>query len=305
VPQTGSGDTALRYMYKPSLDGLSADGWYDGMQMLDVHFSSGVLNRCMYFLCEGASSDPSSPTYSPYLPGGMTGLGNDTAARIWYRALTEYLTPDADFDSARDSAIQAADDLYGAGSAEETAVMDAWAAVNVGSAPGQPARVRVSFPVVNGAGSFLDTNAVPSGILAKVQIFPTRTTVQVRCDVENTTNTKVDWSLATPEQGYQAGNINPDGTWTTPSWPFYEDLVTINARSQADPAQFAVGRMLLVELDADTDNQTDAIDLGSVAMAWGLPQAPHTAEMISGSYTVSDWDLVFFDQAFANGNPVK
>ncbi|HTL97551.1 MAG TPA: hypothetical protein VL181_01985, partial [Holophagaceae bacterium] len=81
-------------------------------------------------------------------------------------------------------------------------------------------------------------------------------------------------------------------------------LVTINARSEADPAQFAVGRMLLVELDADTDNETDAIDLGSVAMVWGLPQAPHVAEELAGT-SVSDWDLVFFDQAFQNAHPAQ
>jgi hypothetical protein len=291
-------------MYKPSLDGISADGWYDGMQLLDVHYSSGVLNRCLFFLTSGASSDPASLTYSPYLPGGMAGLGNDTAARIWYKTLTEHLAPDATFDDARAGAIQSADELYGAGSAEETAVMDAWAAVNVGSAPGQPARVRVSFPVINAAGSFLDAHAVPSGILAKVQIFPTRATVQVKCDVANTTNTKLDWALSSPTEGYQAGNINPDGTWTTPAWPFYEDLIAITATSQADSAQFAKGRMLLVELDADTDNETDAIDLGSVAMAWGLPQPPHAALELTGT-SVSDWDMVFFGQAFGNAYPVK
>ncbi|HXC18207.1 MAG TPA: M4 family metallopeptidase [Holophagaceae bacterium] len=296
---------ALRYMYKPSLDGISADGWYDGMEMLDVHFSSGVLNRCMFFLSEGASSDPSSLTHSAYLPGGMTGLGNDTAARIWYKTLTEHLTPNATFDDARAGAIQSADELYGVGSAQETAVMDAWAAVNVGSAPGQPARVRVTFPVVNAAGSFLDAHAVPSGILDKVQIFPTRATVQVQCTVTNTTNTKVDWSLASsPNEGDQAGHINPDGTWTTPSWSFYGNLITITATSQADPAEFAKGRTLLMELDADTDGETDAIDLGSVAMAWGLPQGPNPAAAIAGSYSVNDWDLVFFDQAFSNANPV-
>ncbi len=295
---------ALRYMYKPSLDGLSADGWYDGIQMLNVHFSSGVVNRCLYFLSQGASSDSSNLTYSPYLPGGMMGLGNDTAARIWYKTLTEHLTPDADFDSARAGSIQSADELYGVGSPEETAVMNAWAAVNVGSAPGQPPRVRVSFPVINPPGSFLDTNAVPSGILAKVQIFPTRTTVQVRCDVTNTTNTKVDWSLATPAEGNQAGHINPDGTWTTPGWTFYEDLIPITARSEADQAQFAKGRVILVELDADTDNEIDAVDLGSVAMAWGLQQAPHQSASIAGG-GFDDWNFVFFDQAFENAFPAN
>jgi len=295
----------LRYMYKPSLDGPSSDVWYDGLELLDVHFSSGPPNRFFYFLCEGASANASSVTYSPYLPGGMAGLGNDKAARIWYKTLTEHLASDADFNAARAASITAAGELYGANSAEVSAVMKAWAAVNVGTASGTGEPVRVTFPVVNGPGSFLDTNAYPSGILAKVQLFPVKTNVFVRCNVANTTNTKVTWSMKTgPMDGYMAGTINPDGSWTTPSFPFYEDLLTITATSQADPKQFAKGRLLLIPADADTDNETDALDMGSVAMSWGLPNTPNPAAQMAG-YGISDWDLVFLGEALANAFPVK
>jgi len=301
------GIDALRIMYKPSLDGNSTDCWYDGVDLLDVHFSSGAPNRFFYFLCEGASANASSATYSPYLPSGMTGIGNDKATHIWYKTLTEYLAPDADFEGARAASIAAAEELHGAGSPEATAVMKAWAAVNVGSLPGQPAPVRVSFPVVHPEGSFLDQNAVPSGIFAKVQIFPVKTKVTVRANVANTTNTKLTWSAPTwtTLEGISAsaGNINPDGSWTTPSFNYYYDLLNIKVTSQADPNQFAKSQVLLVPADADTDNETDALDMGAAAMAWGLPNTPNPAAWVAGSG--DDWDIAFLSEALANAFPVR
>jgi Zn-dependent metalloprotease len=309
IARHSSAGAPLRYMYKPSLDRISADGWYDGLEMMDVHFSSGPLNRMFFFLSQGASADPKADTSSVYLPGGMAGIGNDRAARIWFKATTEHLAPDADYDAARVAAITAAQELHGAGSPEEAAVMNAFAAVNVGSAPGQPPRVRVRLPVVNGAGSFLDAYAVPSGILSKVQIFPTRADVVVRTSVENTADTRVAFALGAPTGVHEAGVINPDGTWKTPDWPFYADLLGITATSKADPTQFARGMMLLVEIDADTDNEVDAIDLGTVAMTWGLQvDPPQPAAQVAGgggATAVDDWDLVFFNQAFANAWPAR
>jgi Zn-dependent metalloprotease len=298
-----AGVAPLRFMYKPSLDGASADGWYDGIDQIDVHFSSGPVNRFYYFLVNGSSSSPSSATYSPYYPAGMAGIGNDKAARIMYKALTEYFTEDTDFESARAGTISAAQDLF-----------DAWSAVNVGLAPGQAPRVKVSFPVINGAGSFLDDYVqVPSThALEKVQIFPTSTRVRIACNVENTTNPALTFTVPT-WQSIQApaGTIQADGTWTTPNWNYYagEDLLSVWAISQADPSQFASSQVLVVNLDSDLDDETDAIDLGSTAMSWydwtdanaGF-QTPLPASRIMGG---GDWDLVFFTQAFQNGFPVK
>ncbi len=129
----GHPGTALRYMYKPSLDGSSKDAWSSTLGSLDVHYSSGPNNRMFYFLARGSSSDSTSDFYSSYLPAGMSGIGNDHAARIWYRALTVYLTASSNYAAARTAAISAAKDLYGAGSPEEQAVWNAYAAINVGS----------------------------------------------------------------------------------------------------------------------------------------------------------------------------
>jgi Zn-dependent metalloprotease len=128
--------TPLRYMYKPSLDGASPDAWYSGIGGIDVHYSSGPMNRAFYFLSQGASSSSTSSSYSSYLPGGMTGIGNDSAARIAYRALTVYMSSSTNYAGARTAFLSAASDLYGATSAEYAAVQNAFAAINVGTSAG-------------------------------------------------------------------------------------------------------------------------------------------------------------------------
>ena len=125
--------TPLRYMYKPSLDGGSKDAWSSTLGSLDVHYSSGPNNRMFFFLSQGASSTSSSNYYSSYTPAGFTGIGPAKAAQIWYRALTVYLTSSSNYAAARTACINAAKDLYGAGGAEEQAVWNAYAAINVGS----------------------------------------------------------------------------------------------------------------------------------------------------------------------------
>jgi Zn-dependent metalloprotease len=61
----------------------------------------------------------------------VTGIGNTAAAAIWYRALTVYMTSSTNYAGARTATLDAARDLYGAGSANYNAVGAAWSAVNV------------------------------------------------------------------------------------------------------------------------------------------------------------------------------
>jgi hypothetical protein len=85
-----------------------------------------------YFLSAGASADAVSHSYSQFLPKGMAGIGNQRAGQIWYRALTQYMTPDTRFFGARKACILAARDLYGELSPEYKAVQNAYAGINVG-----------------------------------------------------------------------------------------------------------------------------------------------------------------------------
>ncbi|MFI1566179.1 M4 family metallopeptidase [Streptomyces sp. NPDC020490] len=126
--------TPLRYMDKPSKDGSSADYWSRTVARLDVHYSSGVANHFFYLLSEGSGAKTvngvsyNSPTYNG---ATLAGIGRAKAEQIWYKALTTYFTSSTDYAGARVATLQAASDLYGAGSAEYQAVAATWTAVNV------------------------------------------------------------------------------------------------------------------------------------------------------------------------------
>ena len=126
----------LRYMYKPSKDGNSPDAWSTSLKNLDVHYSSGPNNRMFYFLSQGSNADPASDYHSKYLvkqPAAMTGIGNDKAYRIWFKALTTKFTSSTNYATARTKVLEAARELYGATSKEAIAVQRAYAAINVGA----------------------------------------------------------------------------------------------------------------------------------------------------------------------------
>lgn len=120
----GTSGDALRYMNNPTADGYSLDYYTSSAGSTDVHYSSGIANLAFYLLSEGGAH--------PRLGGtAMTGVGADKAAQIWYRALSTYMTSSTSFSGARTATLSAASDLYGASSAEYTAVGDAWTLVGV------------------------------------------------------------------------------------------------------------------------------------------------------------------------------
>ncbi|MFC0599406.1 M4 family metallopeptidase [Streptomyces palmae] len=126
--------TPLRYMDKPSKDGASKDDWYDGVGDVDVHYSSGVANHFFYLLSEGSGQkEINGVEYDSPTADGSTveGIGRDKAEKIWYKALTTYMTSTTDYHAAREATLSAASDLYGADSAEYKGVDAAWAGVNV------------------------------------------------------------------------------------------------------------------------------------------------------------------------------
>jgi Zn-dependent metalloprotease len=130
------GVNGLRSMINPSSDGASADCWYSGVGNLDVHYSSGVANHFYYLLAQGTTNGSPSKTCVAGNTrvasgnGTVAGIGRAKAEKIWYRALTVYMTSSTNYAAARTATVRAATDLYGAGSAEVTAVANAWTAVN-------------------------------------------------------------------------------------------------------------------------------------------------------------------------------
>ncbi|MEU0893425.1 M4 family metallopeptidase [Streptomyces massasporeus] len=134
VVRSGLGREALRFMDKPSKDGKSADCWNAKLGDLDVHYSSGVGNHFAYLLAEGSGAKSlNGVAYnSPTCDGStVTGIGRAKLGKIWYRALTVYMTSSTTYADARTATLSAAKDLYGGDSTEQKAVAAAWKAVAV------------------------------------------------------------------------------------------------------------------------------------------------------------------------------
>ncbi|WP_371502266.1 M4 family metallopeptidase [Kitasatospora sp. NBC_00374] len=134
IVKPGFGKAALRFMDQPSKDTKSADCWSSGVGNLDVHYSSGVANHFAYLLAEGSGAKVINGVgyNSPTCNGStVAGIGRDKVGKVWYRALTTYMTSTTNYAGARTATLKAATDLYGAGSAEYAAVAAAWSAVAV------------------------------------------------------------------------------------------------------------------------------------------------------------------------------
>ncbi len=117
---------ALRDMSDPHNGGsqLGDAGWqpkhvnekYTGTQDNGgVHINSGI------------------PNYAYYLFATDVNVGKDKAEKIYYKALTDYLVKSSVFIDERAAVLQAAKDLYGAGSAVITAANTAFNKVGIGS----------------------------------------------------------------------------------------------------------------------------------------------------------------------------
>jgi Zn-dependent metalloprotease len=89
-----------------------------------VHINSGIPNHVYYLVAKGGAH--------AHIAGPIvTGIGTDKAAKIWYKAVTTYMTSSTNFAGARAATLSAATSLYGAGSVEYNAVADAWTACGV------------------------------------------------------------------------------------------------------------------------------------------------------------------------------
>jgi len=125
----------LRRMDNPIADGSSPNCYSANTKNLDVHYSSGVGNHFFYLLAEGSGSKTingvahSSPTCNGTT---VTGIGRSDAQRIWYRALSVYMTSGTTYAQARTATLNAARDLFGASSTAYATVAAAWSAVSVG-----------------------------------------------------------------------------------------------------------------------------------------------------------------------------
>jgi bacillolysin len=127
---------ALRYMDNPHLAGNYGYTTNDDPDHYSerytgtsdsggVHINSGIPNHVFYLAANGGTHHLSGVT--------VTGMGANDAGKIWYRALTVYMTTGTNFAGARTAMLNAASDLFGAGSAQYNTIGRAWCAVGVGA----------------------------------------------------------------------------------------------------------------------------------------------------------------------------
>ena len=76
-----------------------------------VHYNSGIPNHAAY---EAAIK-----------------IGSEKVAKIWYRAINEYIRPTAQFTDAAEATVRAARDLFSDDPKVAQAVTDAWTSVGV------------------------------------------------------------------------------------------------------------------------------------------------------------------------------
>jgi Zn-dependent metalloprotease len=155
-------NTPLRYMYNPSLDGVSPNCYASNNGNLDAHNANGPLNHWFFMLAVGSGNHGygNSPTCNN---STVAGLGNDRASKIWYRALSTYATSGIDYTEARLDSLRAAADLYGTHCTEYNTVNTAWAAVSVTGADPVPGTCAGpgGAPAVTNPGNLTSTVGVP------------------------------------------------------------------------------------------------------------------------------------------------
>ncbi|MBL0105610.1 MAG: M4 family metallopeptidase [Bacteroidetes bacterium] len=153
---------AIRNMANPKQYGqpncYQGVNWYTGTaDNGGVHTNSGVGNFFYYLLVNGgAATNDKGNAYT------VTGLGLTVANAIIYRSETTYLTPTSNYAAWRTACINAATDLYGAGSTQVAQVQNAWYAVGVGTAAGGGGGTTCSAPTGLTSVSITNTTATIS-----------------------------------------------------------------------------------------------------------------------------------------------
>ncbi|NOU77512.1 peptidase M4 family protein [Paenibacillus sp. LMG 31459] len=120
----GVAGDALRSLANPPLYGQPdkySDRYTGTGDEGGVHTNSGINNKAFYLAAQGGTFNGVT----------VTGIGREDAVQIYYNALVYYLTTSSNFSAARTAIIQSATELFGAGSAQVTAVTKAYNAVGV------------------------------------------------------------------------------------------------------------------------------------------------------------------------------
>jgi Zn-dependent metalloprotease len=93
-----------------------------------VHTNSSIGNHAFYLIANGGTNRVSGVS--------VTGIGTSDAGRIWYRALTSYMTSSTNYSGARTATLNAASAIFGSTSTQYNTVAQGWCAVGIGACSG-------------------------------------------------------------------------------------------------------------------------------------------------------------------------
>ncbi len=97
----------------------------DDRQNQLVHINSGIFNHAYFLMVEGGTFNGCT----------ISGIGQDDALAVVYKALSSYLQPTSNFRDAYDAMIKACDDVHGVGSDKCKQVAAALQAVEIDQQP--------------------------------------------------------------------------------------------------------------------------------------------------------------------------
>lgn len=155
----GTAGDALRYMNDPALGGdydyypTRYTGTADNG---GVHSNSGIANLAYYLMVMGGTHPRGKTTVNVTPLSTTSSTSLNMAQKIWYRALTVYMTSSTNFSGARTATANAATDLYGAAAA--ATVNQAWDAVGApGGSSGGGTTTLTNGVAVTGIGASTGT----------------------------------------------------------------------------------------------------------------------------------------------------
>jgi len=135
VNLTGSGP--IRYMYHPSLISGTPDCYSSSVPSMETHTAAGPGNHWFYLVAEGTSPTDGQPT-SPTCNGStITGIGIQTAGKIFYNAMLAKTTS-MSYLKYRTATLNAAKNLFPGSCTNFNVVKAAWDAISVPAQTGDP-----------------------------------------------------------------------------------------------------------------------------------------------------------------------
>ncbi len=148
VNLTGSGP--IRYMYHPSLISGTPDCYSSSVPSMETHTAAGPGNHWFYLVAEGTNPTDGQPTSPTCNSSTITGIGIQTAGKIFYNAMLAKTTS-MSYLKYRTATLNAAKNLFPGDCTKFNVVKAAWDAVSVPAQSGDPT-------CTGGGGSVTVTN---------------------------------------------------------------------------------------------------------------------------------------------------